>query len=197
MNRDADSRTATRIGGCGYAAHMTDTPTARDLVAQYIRAVPDFPQPGILFRDITPLLAAPTAFSQALDWLTEQCEAADAVVGIESRGFILGAPIAQRLHRPFVPIRKAGKLPADTISRSYDLEYGSATIEMHADALGSGSRVALVDDLLATGGTAEASAQLVLQSGAEIAAVAFLIELAALNGRDRLTPHPIASMLVY
>ena len=176
---------------------MTDTPTARDLVAQYIRAVPDFPQPGILFRDITPLLAEATAFAHALDWLTEQCESADAIVGIESRGFILGAPIAQRLNRPFVPIRKAGKLPADTIARSYDLEYGSATIEMHADALDSGARVALVDDLLATGGTAEASLQLLLQAGAEVSAVIFLIELAALNGRDRLQPHDIASMLVY
>lgn len=176
---------------------MTDTPTARDLVAQYIRAIPDFPEPGILFRDITPLLAEPHAFAQAIEWLTEQCEGADAIVGVESRGFILGAPIAQQLNRPFVPIRKAGKLPADTIARSYDLEYGSATIEMHADALGSGARVALVDDLLATGGTAEASLQLVLQTGAEVATLAFLIELEALNGRERLLPRDIVSMLVY
>ncbi|MXY86387.1 MAG: purine phosphoribosyltransferase family protein, partial [Chloroflexi bacterium] len=95
---------------------MTDTPTARDLVAQYIRAIPDFPEPGILFRDITPLLAEPDAFGQAIDWLTQHCEGADAIVGVESRGFILGAPIAQRLNRPFVPIRKAGKLPAETIA---------------------------------------------------------------------------------
>ena len=176
---------------------MTDTPTARDLVAQYIRAIPDFPEPGILFRDITPLLAEPDAFAQAIEWLTEQCEGADAIVGVESRGFILGAPIAQQLNRPFVPIRKAGKLPADTIARSYDLEYGSATIEMHADALDSGARVALVDDLLATGGTAEASLQLVLQTGAEVATLAFLIELEALNGRERLLPRDIVSMLVY
>ena len=176
---------------------MTDTPTAQDLVAQYIRAIPDFPEPGILFRDITPLLGEPSAFGRALDWLTERCDGADAVVGIESRGFILGAPIAQRLNRPFVPIRKAGKLPADTIARSYDLEYGSATIEMHSDALQSGVRVALVDDLLATGGTAEASLQLLFQAGAEVSAVAFLIELAGLNGRERLVPHDVASMLVY
>lgn len=176
---------------------MTDTPTARDLVAQYIRAIPDFPEPGILFRDFTPLLAEPDAFAHAIDWLTQHCEGADAIVGVESRGFILGAPIAQRLNRPFVPIRKAGKLPADTIARSYDLEYGSATIEMHSDALGRGARVALVDDLLATGGTAEASLQLVLQAGAEIATVAFLIELEALNGRERLLPQDIVSMLVY
>ena len=176
---------------------MTDTPTTQDLVAQYIRAVPNFPQPGILFRDITPLLAEPAAFAQALNWFTERCDGADAVVGIESRGFILGAPVAQRLNRPFVPIRKAGKLPAATIARAYDLEYGSATIEIHADALDPGMSVALVDDLLATGGTADASIQLVLQSGAEISAVAFLIELADLNGRERLAPHEIASMIVY
>lgn len=176
---------------------MTDTPTARDLVSQYIRAVPDFPQPGILFRDITPLLAQPQAFRHALDWLAERCDGADAIVGIESRGFILGAPIAQRLALPFIPIRKAGKLPADTISRSYALEYGEATIEMHADALQPAQHVALIDDLLATGGTAEAAIQLILQSGASIAIVAFLIELEALHGRTRLEPHPIDSMLVY
>lgn len=176
---------------------MTDTPTVSDLIAQYIRAVPDFPEPGILFRDITPLLAEPMAFAHALDWVAEQCSGADAVVGIESRGFIIGAPIAQRLNLPFIPIRKAGKLPADTISRSYELEYGTATIEMHSDAVASGARIALVDDLLATGGTAEAAIQLVLQTGAEIDNVAFLIELAALNGRDRLIPHSVQSMLVY
>ena len=176
---------------------MTDTPTAQDLVAQYVRAVPDFPEPGILFRDITPLLAEPVAFARALDWLCERCDGSDAVVGVESRGFILGAPAAQRLGLPFVPIRKAGKLPADTIARSYDLEYGSATIEMHTDALAAGHRIALVDDLLATGGTAEAAIQLILQSGADVSRVAFLIELEALNGRDRLHPHEIESMLVY
>ncbi len=176
---------------------MTDTPTLSDLVAQYIRAIPDFPEPGILFRDITPLLAEPTAFARALDWLAESCEGADAVVGIESRGFILGAPVAQRLNLPFIPIRKAGKLPAEKIARSYDLEYGSATIEMHADALSLGHRVAVVDDLLATGGTAEAAVQLILQSGAAVEQVAFLIELEALNGRDRLRPHTVDSMLIY
>ena len=176
---------------------MTDTPTPSDLVAQYIRAVPDFPEPGILFRDITPLLAEPAAFAQALDWVTECCRDADAIVGIESRGFIVGTPVAQRLGLPFIPIRKAGKLPADIISRSYKLEYGSATIEMHADALAAGSRVALVDDLLATGGTAEAAIQLILYTGAEIDKVAFLIELEALNGRERLAPHPVESLLVY
>ncbi len=176
---------------------MTDTPTLSDILARYIRAVPDFPEPGIMFRDITPLLAEPDAFARVLDWLTESCEGADAVVGVESRGFILGAPLAQRLALPFVPIRKAGKLPAEKIARSYDLEYGSATIEMHADALARGQRVALVDDLLATGGTAEAAIQLILQADASIDRVAFLIELQALNGRERLRPHTVDSMLVY
>ncbi|MCY3558332.1 MAG: adenine phosphoribosyltransferase [Chloroflexi bacterium] len=176
---------------------MTDSPTSSDLVARYIRAVPDFPEPGIMFRDITPLLSEPDAFARVLDWLAESCEGADAVVGVESRGFILGAPVAQRLGLPFVPIRKAGKLPAEKIARSYDLEYGSATIEMHADALAAGHRVALIDDLLATGGTAEAAIQLILQSGATVDQVAFLIELEVLNGRERLRPHPVDSMLVY
>ncbi len=176
---------------------MTDTPQLSDQIALYIRAIPDFPEPGILFRDITPLLANPDGFGMALDWLAERCEGTDAIVGIESRGFILGAPTAQRLRVPFVPIRKAGKLPAATIARSYDLEYGSAMIEMHADALGSGERVALVDDLLATGGTAEAAAQLIAQSGAEIGMIAVLIELADLQGRERLAPHPFESLLIY
>ncbi len=176
---------------------MTDTPTIQDLVAQYVRAVPDFPEPGILFRDITPLLAEPVAFAGALDWLCRLCDGADAVVGIESRGFILGAPVARQLGLPFIPIRKAGKLPAETIARSYDLEYGSATIEMHSDAVTAGQRISVVDDLLATGGTAEAAIQLILQSGAEVSRVAFLIELAALNGRDRLHPHSVESMLIY
>ena len=176
---------------------MTDTPTTRDLVAPFIRAVPDFPIPGILFRDITPLLGQPAALSAALDWLVDQCAGADAVAGIESRGFILGTPVAQRLELPFVPIRKAGKLPAETIARSYDLEYGSATIEMHADAVRPGDRVALVDDLLATGGTAEASIQLILQAGAEVSTVAFLIELPDLNGRDRIKPLDAVALLAY
>ncbi len=176
---------------------MTDTPTLQELVAQYIRAIPDFPEPGILFRDITPLLGEPTAFTHAIDWLCERCDGADTVVGVESRGFILGATVAQRLGLPFVPIRKAGKLPAETIARSYTLEYGSATIEIHADAIAAGRRVALVDDLLATGGTAEAAIQLILQTGAGISRIAFLIELAGLNGRDRLHPHAIESMLIY
>ena len=180
-----------------YAASMTDSPTLSDLVARYIRAVPDFPEPGIMFRDITPLLAELDAFARVLEWLAESCDGADAIVGVESRGFILGAPVAQQLDLPFVPIRKAGKLPAEKISRSYDLEYGSATIEMHADALPRGHRVALVDDLLATGGTAKAAIQLILQSGATVDQVAFLIELEALNGRERLRPHPVDSMLVY
>ncbi len=176
---------------------MTDTPTTGDLVAQYIRAVPDFPIEGILFRDITPLLGEPSAFEAAIAWMSEQCAGADAIVGIESRGFIFGAPVAQRLGLPFVPIRKAGKLPSQTYARSYDLEYGSATIEMHADGLRSGARAALVDDLLATGGTAEAAVQLIVQSGAEVSTAVFLIELAELNGRERLGPLEAVCLLEY
>ena len=176
---------------------MTDTPTTRDLVSQYIRAVPDFPIDGILFRDITPLLGQPAALDAALGWLADQCAGADAIVGIESRGFILGAPVAQRLRLPFVPIRKAGKLPAKTYARAYDLEYGSATIEMHVDGLQPGDRAALVDDLLATGGTAEAAAQLIMQSGAEVSTAAFLIELSDLHGRDRLRPLEAVCLLEY
>ena len=164
-----------------------------------IRDVPDFPSPGIVFKDITPLLQDPSAVRSAVSMLADRYRSGgvDTVVGIESRGFILGAPAAQRLRVPFVPIRKAGKLPAATIARSYDLEYGSATIEMHADAIGAGQRVALVDDLLATGGTAEAAVQLIAQSGAEIGMIAVLIELAELQGRNRLLPHPFESLLTY
>ena len=176
---------------------MTDTPSIRDLIAQYIRTVPNFPAPGIMFRDITPLLGNPQAFGQALDWLTERAEGAEAVVGIESRGFILGAPVAQRLKLPFVPIRKGGKLPHRTISLSYDLEYGSAEIEIHADGLQPGSQAALIDDLLATGGTAEAAVQLIARTGAEIASIAFLIELTELSGRDAISPYPVESLLRY
>ena len=170
---------------------MPDDPSdgLRALIAQHIRAVPDFPQPGILFRDITPLLSAPDALSRALGWLCERADGVDAVVGIEARGFILGAPVAQRLGAPFVPIRKAGKLPRATIGRAYGLEYGQDSIEIHADALAAGQRVALIDDLLATGGTARAAAGLIAATGAEIAALTFLIELADLDGRAALADH--------
>lgn len=163
-----------------------------------IRNVPDFPKPGIQFKDITPLLQDPKAFGHVIDLLEKRYREAkiNAVVGIESRGFIFGAALAHRLGTSFVPVRKLGKLPADTIKRSYALEYGEATIEIHRDALSRGDRVVLIDDLLATGGTLEASVALVRDLDAEIHEIWVLIELAFLDGRSRLDGIPIHSELV-
>lgn len=164
-----------------------------------IRNVPDFPVPGVLFRDITPLLQVPAAFNEVLDGLQAYAEPkqVDAIAGIESRGFILAAPLASRLALPFVPVRKPGKLPAARMSIEYALEYGQGQLDMHADALRPGQRVLLIDDLIATGGTAEASAKLVEMLGAEVAGFAFLIELAALGGRSRLPGYEVFSLLRY
>ncbi|GAB1823923.1 adenine phosphoribosyltransferase [Herbidospora sp. RD11066] len=150
-----------------------------------IRDIPDYPQPGILFKDITPLLADPAAFTSVVDDLAEGFSF-DKVVGIEARGFILAAPVALRRGAGFVPVRKKGKLPAETLEASYDLEYGSATIEVHADAFAPGERVLVVDDVLATGGTAAAAVDLVRRAGADVVAVTFLMELSFLPGRERL-----------
>lgn len=156
-----------------------------------IRTVPDFPSPGIQFKDITPILADPTLLRQALDLLSGpyRDSGITSVVGIESRGFIFGAMLADELGAGFIPVRKRGKLPALTLSESYDLEYGTDTIEMHADALGSNDRVLIHDDVIATGGTAEAAAKLVKKTGAELSGFSFLIELQALRGARRLGPH--------
>ncbi|HAK56284.1 MAG: adenine phosphoribosyltransferase [Vicinamibacterales bacterium] len=164
-----------------------------------IRHVPDFPKPGILFYDVTTLFRDPGGFQQALDDLTApyDADAVDVVVGIESRGFILGAAVADRLNAGFVVVRKPGKLPADTIQVSYDLEYGSDVLEMHADAIESGQRVLIVDDLLATGGTARATIDLVKQTGGEVLGMAFLIELAELNGRKKLGGEQVRVVLRY
>jgi len=166
---------------------------------QYIRDVPDFPKPGILFRDITPLLATPEAFGVVVKSFADRYQGRGLthVAGIESRGFIFGAPLALDLGVGFVPVRKAGKLPAETYSRSYDLEYGQATLELHRSELGPGARVIVIDDLLATGGTAEATVALVEEAGAEVVEVAFVIELAGLNGRDRLGGREVHALLVY
>lgn len=161
----------------------------------YIRDIPDFPQSGILYRDITPLLGNPTAYRAVIDALAAQYRdtAAEAIVAVESRGFMFGAPLAYVLGLPFITARKAGKLPYRSISASYALEYGEATLEMHTDALTAGQRVLVVDDLLATGGTVLATIDLVEQLGATVLATAFVIELTALRGRDRLTNyHPYA-----
>ena len=164
-----------------------------------IRDVPDFPQPGILFRDITPLLADAAALHTVLDWLAATYREArlDAVVGIESRGFIFGAPLAERLGIGFVPVRKPGKLPAERHVEEYALEYGTNALEIHQDALRSGQRVVIVDDLLATGGTALAACKLVELTGAEVHALAFLIELGALQGRARLRHYHLDVLLRY
>jgi adenine phosphoribosyltransferase len=162
-----------------------------------VRAIPDFPKPGILFRDITPLLADPKAFHMVIDALVERFigQSVDAVVAIESRGFIFGAPLASRLNTAFVPARKPGKLPHETLSVDYGLEYGRASLEMHKDALSSDSTVIVIDDLLATGGTAAAAGELVLGQGARVLAYAFVIELDALAGRSKLDPVPVVSLI--
>ena len=164
-----------------------------------IRAIPDFPKPGILFRDITTLLQDPAAFTEVVDRLADQYKDAgvEAVAGIESRGFIFGAPLALRLNAPFVLIRKPGKLPADTVSAEYSLEYGTDTIEMHKDALKPGSKVLIVDDLLATGGTMEAACRLVESVGAKVHGIAFMIELDGLKGRDKLDKYDIFTLVHY
>lgn len=170
-----------------------------DWLKGYIRAVPDYPQPGILFRDITPLLQNAQALRFAIDQLAERYRGTgiDAVVGIESRGFIFGTPLAYLLDVGFVPVRKKGKLPAETITIQYDLEYGSNVLEIHTDALQPGQRVLIVDDLLATGGTTEGTVRLVESLGAHVVSLAFLIELADLQGRTRLPGQDVFALLKY
>ena len=168
-------------------------------LAARIRDIPDFPKPGILFKDITTLLKDGPSFKAAIDGLIAGVgdRRVDAVVGMESRGFIFGAPVAYALGVGFVPVRKLGKLPAEVVSVEYDLEYGSATLEMHRDAIAPGARVLVVDDLLATGGTVAGTIELVEQLQGEIVAVAFLIELKALRGRERLSGHDIITLIEY
>ncbi len=168
-------------------------------LTRLIRDIPDFPIPGILFRDITTLLKDGPAFRQSIDGLTDKLKdlKPDKIVGIESRGFIFGAPIAYKLGVGFVPVRKLGKLPAETISAEYDLEYGSNSVEMHRDAINPGERVVIVDDLLATGGTTRATIELVEQLNSEIVALAFLIELEDLGARDYLQGYNIVTLIKY
>jgi adenine phosphoribosyltransferase len=166
---------------------------------QYIRDVPDFPEPGILFRDITPLLADPAAVAFVLDEMTAWAGARrpDAIVGIESRGFIMGMPIAARLSLPFVPVRKPGKLPAARMSVEYSLEYGQGQLDIHIDALAPGQRAVIVDDLLATGGTAQAACRLVELLGASVVGALFLVELQALGGRAKLAGYDAHALIEY
>jgi adenine phosphoribosyltransferase len=168
-------------------------------LASLVRDIPNFPKHGILFRDITPLLADPKAFHIVIDTLAEQFVAdhVDAVVGIESRGFIFGGALAARLNASFVPVRKPGKLPYRVDRVSYSLEYGENELEMHRDSLPEGTSVIVMDDLLATGGTAAAAGELVHRQGAYVAGYAFVIELESLAGRERLLPTPVCSLLKY
>jgi adenine phosphoribosyltransferase len=170
-----------------------------DALKARIRHVPDFPKAGILFYDVTTLLRDPAGYRLAIDSMSVPYEGRgiSLVVGIESRGFILGAAVADRIGAGFVPVRKLGKLPSATVRATYDLEYGSDSLEMHRDAVEAGQRVLIVDDLLATGGTARATVDLVKQVGGQVEAVAFLIELVALNGRSKLTGENVMAVLQY
>jgi adenine phosphoribosyltransferase len=170
--------------------------TTAGMLLERVRDVPDYPKPGVLFKDITPLLADHAAFSAAVDALAATVESdVDVVAGIEARGFLVAAPLALRLGVGFVPVRKAGKLPHDVVAQVYDLEYGTAEIEVHADAFVAGQRVVLVDDVLATGGTAAAACGLLERAGARVAGVRFLLEIRALAGRRRLAGRDVASVL--
>jgi adenine phosphoribosyltransferase len=164
-----------------------------------IRSIPDFPKKGIMFRDITTLLKDPAAFATAIDRLTAyyRGKSIDKIVSVESRGFILGAPLAYNLHAGFVPVRKPGKLPAEKLSQSYALEYGTDTLEIHQDAIARGERVLILDDLLATGGTISATCKLVEKLGGTIVGLAFLIELAFLDGRKQLSGYDVHSLVTY
>ena len=175
---------------------MTTT-TLAELVSARLRDVPDFPSPGILFKDVTPVMADAELFGAVIRDMAERRRGTvDVVVGIEARGFIFGAALAHELGLGFVPVRKAGKLPGTTRGATYDLEYGTATIEVHEDAFVAGARVLLVDDVLATGGTAEAACRLLVESGATVVAFETLVELAFLSGRDRLADQDVHATVV-
>lgn len=166
---------------------------------EYVRSIPDFPEKGIIFRDVTSVLQDADGLKLAIDSMQELLKDVDfdVVVGAESRGFVFGTPIAYNLHKPFVLVRKKGKLPCETISKEYDLEYGSAVIEMHKDSIKPGQKVVLVDDLIATGGTIQAAAELVEALGGEVVKIIFLMELAGLKGREKLAGYEVGSAIVY
>ena len=168
-------------------------------VEDYIRSIPDFPEKGIIFRDVTSVLQDADGLKLAIDEMVKLLDGVDCdvIAGTESRGFIFGMPIAYLLNKPFVLVRKAGKLPCETISKTYELEYGSATIEIHKDAIKEGQKVVLVDDLIATGGTMKAAAELVEELGGEVVKMLFLIELAGLEGRKVLSDYEVASVVTY
>ncbi len=168
-------------------------------VADYVRSIPDFPEEGIIFRDITTVLQDADGLQLAIDGIQKSLEGVDfdLVVGPESRGFIFGVPIAYNLHKGFVPVRKKGKLPCETISMEYDLEYGSAVIELHKDSIKPGQKVVIIDDLIATGGTIEAIIKLVEMLGGEVVKICFVMELAGLKGRERLAGYEVSSVVTY
>lgn len=166
---------------------------------EYVKSIPDFPEKGIIFRDVTSVLQDAEGLHLAIDQMQEKLEGVDfdVVLGPESRGFIFGVPIAYNMHKAFVPVRKKGKLPRATISQTYDLEYGTATIEIHKDAIQPGQKIVIIDDLIATGGTTEAIIKMVEELGGEVVKIVFLMELAGLKGRERLSGYDIDSAIIY
>lgn len=165
----------------------------------YVRSIPDFPEPGIIFRDVTSVLQEADGLQLSIDGIMDKLKGVDfdVVVGPESRGFIFGVPVAYNMKKAFVPVRKKGKLPCETVSMEYDLEYGSAVIEMHKDSIKPGQKVVIIDDLIATGGTIEAITKLVEQLGGEVVKIVFLMELAGLDGRKKLAKYDVASVIRY
>ena len=168
-------------------------------VSDYVRSIPDFPEPGIIFRDITTIIQDPDGLQLVMEELVKMLDGVeyDLVVGSESRGFIFGVPIAYSQHKGFVPVRKAGKLPCETISVGYDLEYGSAVLEIHKDSIKPGQKVVIIDDLIATGGTTEAMIKLIEQLGAQVVKICFVLELKGLKGREKLSGYPVDSIVAY
>lgn len=168
-------------------------------IEEYVRSIPDFPEPGIIFRDVTSVLQDADGLHLAIDLIQKKLEGVDfdLVVGPESRGFIFGVPVAYNLHKPFIPIRKKGKLPCETVSIQYDLEYGTAELEMHRDSVKPGQRVVIIDDLIATGGTNEAMIKLIEGLGGKVVKTVFLMELAGLEGRKRLQGYDVDSVIIY
>lgn len=168
-------------------------------IEDYVISIPDFPEPGIIFRDITGILRDADGLKLSIDKIQEMLEGVefDAVLGLESRGFIFGMPIAYNLHKAFIPVRKKGKLPRETVSAKYDLEYGTAEIEIHKEDLRQGMKVVIIDDLIATGGTVEAAVKLAESLGAEVVKIAFVMELAGLKGRERLAGYDVESVITY
>ena len=171
----------------------------REKLEDYVRTIPDFPEPGIMFRDISTILSDADGLKLAIDEMQKTLDGVDfdVIAGAESRGFIFGAAIAYNMHKPFILIRKKGKLPCETVEQSYDLEYGQATIEIHKDAVEPGQKVVIIDDLIATGGTIEAAAKLIEKLGGEVVKMVFLMELKGLNGREKLAKYDVASVISY